>query len=348
MSDIVAVLPYVLPLLTVGLLLLLFQRFMPQTDKWRNLAVLVCVICFGSSFLLLFYAGLGSYWWMEGEHPTVGSWWYFVGALQWITDAVFGSVAGAIAYVVAVSTLMAFLMYRVISPPNPDFVALQQKLKESQDSLSGLRSEQQRLESENKKLNDMLVQRDEALKTMQSRLDSLSREMEEAKSVKERLEQQVRTSAESVAASKEAEFLETISTKDRTIGELQRQIEELKTALSSAKSSAPTGAPVPDSELATLRSRLNEIASRAETAVVVSESMAAEISRLRQVIDGARADEATKVPFRALISMLEKAVSDISAAAKVSSRTDPRVETIGMVMLAHEIIDGLRQAVRSL
>ena len=71
-SDLAAVVPYVLPLIFVGTVFLLYQRYMPRTERNRNLLVLGGGVCYLLSFVLVLYAGFGAIWWGADEH-TIGS-----------------------------------------------------------------------------------------------------------------------------------------------------------------------------------------------------------------------------------------------------------------------------------
>ncbi|TFG94923.1 hypothetical protein E4H12_14295, partial [Candidatus Thorarchaeota archaeon] len=96
MDDIVATLPYVLPLLFFATILILYQRHLPQDALKRNLMVLFSVLCIILATGLVLYAASGALWW------DFGSWLTFSDALQVITNFIFNSAATSLVYVVAV------------------------------------------------------------------------------------------------------------------------------------------------------------------------------------------------------------------------------------------------------
>jgi hypothetical protein len=234
MSDLVAVIPYVLPLLFIGISLLLFQRHLPRTERRRNLMVLIVLLCIISSSLLVLYAGFGSYWWRQ-DGVTLGSWWTFVGMLQAFTDLVFGSILGGVAYIALVTLFFVLVSLYVISPPNPDFVALRQDLKTAQDNASHFKSEAGKLESDNKRLTEFVSEKESSLKKLQDELDTLKGQVSEGAREKVKLEEELKAAAAGIDDDKEQELLDTISKKDQSIGTLQSKLDELQKALDSAR-----------------------------------------------------------------------------------------------------------------
>ena len=100
--DLLAVVPYVLPLIFLATALLLYQRHMPQNEPMRNLVVLIIIGCYFSAFLLVLYSGYGAEWWGDGDW-TMGSWLPFMGAIDWLTNTVFGSIYIGTIYIIAIS-----------------------------------------------------------------------------------------------------------------------------------------------------------------------------------------------------------------------------------------------------
>jgi uncharacterized phage infection (PIP) family protein YhgE len=349
MSDLVAVIPYVLPLLFMGVMLLLFQRHLPQTQPRRKVMVFGTLFCFVSSILLVAYAGFGSYWWLPGDHPTIGSWLLFVSVLQWLTDSIFGSILGGVAYIAVLVVVFTLVARSVISPPNPDFVALREELKTAQDSSGHLKSENQKLATDNKRLTEFVSEKEESLKKLQSELALLKEHAGESSKEKARLEEEIRIAAENALAEKEQEFLDTVSKKDQTIGTLQSQIGELKAALQAAAGRAPSaaGTPKTESKMSEAQARLNEIANRSETAAEVSDSVISELAELMSQIESSRLDPAAKITLTTLIEALGKSVGKLSRAAETRPKDDPKVELIGVVMMVHEVIDTVKRTIRS-
>jgi len=108
MDDIVASLPYVLPMITLGVLLLLYQRHMAPTSTRRNLMILIGGLSFAAAIIAVVYASLGG---MFG----FGSWTTFVNGLQLLTNLFFGSISSSL-----VATSMRRLMVkRYVRMPAP-------------------------------------------------------------------------------------------------------------------------------------------------------------------------------------------------------------------------------------
>ncbi|MHA1652361.1 MAG: hypothetical protein ACTSYX_06125 [Candidatus Thorarchaeota archaeon] len=348
MSDVVAVIPYVLPMLFIGLTLLLYQRHLDPKERVRNLMVLVGVICLIASFLLLLYAGFGSVWWGPPE-LTFGSWWAFVGGLQFVTDIIFGSVAGSIGYVVLVTVLYVILARSVISPPDPDFVALRNELKEAREQAKTLSEEINKLEGEKKTLTEYLNEREDALKKMEEQLASLKEQVAQVEQEKADLEAMLKEAGEAgpVDREYEQELLETISKKDQTITRLQSEIEELKSRMEAG------GAPADAERIKRLEERLREcearfenLERRAETAVEVTDSVISDLAELITQIESSGLDPAAKIALTSLIEGLGRAVGRISAKPEEAAEKGPRVELIGAVMMVHEIVDGVKRLTR--
>ena len=98
MDDIVASLPYVLPMITLGVLLLLYQRHLPHESKKRNLTLLIGILSFAVAMIAVFYASLG-------ELFGFGSWTTFVNVIQLLTNFFFGSIVSSLVYVIAFSVM---------------------------------------------------------------------------------------------------------------------------------------------------------------------------------------------------------------------------------------------------
>ena len=350
MSDLVAVIPYVLPLLFIGISLLLFQRHLPRTERRRNLTVLIVLLCIISSSLLVLYAGFGSYWWRQ-DGVTLGSWWTFVGMLQAFTDLVFGSVLGGVAYIALVTLFFVLVSLYVISPPNPDFVALRQDLKTAQDNASHFKSEAGKLESDNKRLTEFVSEKESSLKKLQDELDTLKGQVSEGAREKVKLEEELKAAAAGIDDDKEQELLDTISKKDQSIGTLQSKLDELQKALDSARAKPPAAGPPQaahaDVKLKEAEARLSEIRSRTETAVEVSDSMISELAQLMSLVESSRLEPSAKTALTGLIENLGKAVGRVSRPTGEKGRDEPRIEMIGAVMMIHEIVDGIRKIIRS-
>jgi hypothetical protein len=156
--DLLAVVPFVIPLLFLGTTLFLYQRHMSQEDLKRNFLVLMIISCYTASFFLVLYAGYGAVWWGPDE-LTLGSWWPVMGAIGWLTNVVFGSIIIGTIYIVAISFVFAIIAHRVIAPPEPDYVGLREDLKESHEKAEFMREKAHQLEGENQQLQGLAQKR---------------------------------------------------------------------------------------------------------------------------------------------------------------------------------------------
>ena len=127
MDDIVASLPYVIPLLALAILLFLCQRHLPQAAMKRNIILCVGILSFGVAMIAVIYSTFGTILGF-GSATTFGRF------LQLLTDIFFGSIWSSLLYVVGFVVVLSVIGYYVISPPDPDLVALRDELKSSKDS----------------------------------------------------------------------------------------------------------------------------------------------------------------------------------------------------------------------
>ena len=126
MVDVLAVTAYVLPLLFIGTALLLYQRHLPREATRRNLLVAGGLACLITASVMTLYAAFGGTPWVPGQD--FGSWFEFMGVIQEITNILYGSVYMGVLYIAVVAVIFAAVARKVISPPDPDFVALRSDL----------------------------------------------------------------------------------------------------------------------------------------------------------------------------------------------------------------------------
>ncbi|RDE14254.1 MAG: hypothetical protein C4K47_04765 [Candidatus Thorarchaeota archaeon] len=350
MSDLVAVIPYVLPLIFVGTLFVLYQRYLPREGLRRNLFIFLGVLCFGVSFFMVLYSGFGSGWWGPPSF-TFGSWWAFMTGLQGLTDLVFGSVALGVLYVAIVCVLFGVFAYKIIAPPNPDFVKMTEALRTANDGLKSAKSQVQNLESENKRMKEFVSEKEDTLSSLQSQLDALKSQVGEGSKSFTEMEAKLKaatTQAESVA-SKEEELLATMAQKDQRISSLQGE-------LTIAKSKLELPRAMPTGDLATLKAvetklkaaeaKLESMNRRAETATEVADSVISDLAHLISQVESSRLDAQGKKAITTLIESLGKAVNRVSRPPGERTPEEPRVEMIGAVMMIHEIVDTIKKMTR--
>ncbi|MHA2210665.1 MAG: hypothetical protein ACXABV_16035, partial [Candidatus Thorarchaeota archaeon] len=88
--DVLAVTPYVLPLLFIGAAVLLYQRHLPQDSGRRNLLVAAGGGSFLAGIIMLLYAAFGGTPWVEGQD--FGTYEEFMGVIQIMTDLIYGDI----------------------------------------------------------------------------------------------------------------------------------------------------------------------------------------------------------------------------------------------------------------
>jgi len=355
-SNLVAIFPYALPLLFGGILLLLFQRHLPREERRRNVITLVGILGLASSLLLIFYAGFGSMWWGP-ENLTFGSYDIFIALLQRLTLMAFAhSIVYSMIYLAGVIIIFTLMAKFVISPPNPDFEALRDQLKDLSDSAEAVQKKKQDMEVENKQLNEFLKEKEETLALLHSELDVLKTSVGDRDSSLAEMESRLRESPEPVEdSSAEQELLETISNKDQTISKLQSEIADLRLILESGTSSGEIDGEASadlseklkqfETQLKIAESKVSDYDRRAETASVVSDSVISDLAELISQVESSGLDGPTKKALSGLVKGLGRAMGRISSQPADVDKS-PRVELIGAVMMVHEIVDAVKKLTR--
>ena len=349
-SDLAAVIPYVLPLIFVGTVFLLYQRYMPREELKRNLLVLGCIVCYTLSFFLVLYAGFGAIWWGSDE-DTLGSWSLFIRVLQFVTDSVFGMVFVGVAYIIVIGVLFAVLANRVIAPPDPDFTSLKQELAAAKDDAKSYTPQIQKLESENKKLNEFISEKEANLATFHGEIESLKALVAEREAAHMELEVQLKAAASpaEISDDKENALLMTIAEKDQRIGALQSELANLRLIMESAEKEATVGGGEKVTQLETaLKSResmIEDYNRRAQTATEVADSVMSDLALLISQIESSSIDASAKVALTNMIENLGKSMGRVTGPP--SEREKPKIELIGAVMMAHEIVDSIKKMIRT-
>jgi len=281
-----------------------------------------------AAIVMTLYAAFGGTPWVEGYD--FGSWWQFMQVIQLLTDTLYGSIYVGVLYIAALAVIFAAVARRVISPPDPDFVALRSDLKESQDASKSIKAEMQKLEEENKRLQEFLSERESSLTAVQAQLDAIKSETAE----RERAMVQIQAKLADTATSpeREEELLMTITHKDQTISDLQAEIAHLKLRVESA-------AAVPDAD-----SKYRDYVRRAETAAEVSDSVISDLAELISQVESSSLDVAAQIALTTLIKSMGRAMGRVSEAA--GGAAEPRIELIGAVMMAHEVVDAVKKLTR--
>jgi predicted transcriptional regulator len=343
MDDIVASLPYVLPMITLGVLLLLYQRHLPHDTKKRNLTLLIGILSFAVAFIAVFYASLGG---MFG----FGSWSTFVNGLQLLTDIFFGTVFSSLLYVVAFTVVLSVIAYFVISPLDPDLSALRSDVKSAKDEAKTVKDDIKKLEAENKKLTEFVSEKEGNLTTLASELETIKAEVGERETSIALMEEQLKAKGEPAPPPDEG-LAEKLKMKDHFIASLESEIADLRVA---AAGVTPQAAPGTEdgivtelsSKLKDAQTRWEDLGRRAEAASDVSDSVISDLVQLISQVESSGKDEGAKKALVSLIESLGRSMTRVSREVGDSHGEEPKVEMIGAVIMVNEIVDTVKKVVR--
>jgi len=349
MDDIVATLPYVLPLLFIASILILYQRHLPRDELKRNLMVLFSIVSVVLSVGLLLYAASGALW------PTFGSWDIFSSALQLITDYVFGSVITSLVYVAAIGILFTIFTYFVISPPEPDLAGLREDLKLTREVAQLSKQAIFKLEGENKKLNEFISEKEESLATLEGELEAIKEEVGERETSIKLMEDQLKGKGKAVPSKVEDELRTQLEERDLSISSLQTEIADLRLVLENTET-APTESVTPvidDSHVKELETKLQEIQAkwedlirRSETASQVSDSVISDLVELISQVESSDREDSAKQTIVSLIEGLGRSMTRVAREAGDSQLDGPKIEMIGAILMVNEIVDAIKKMVR--
>jgi hypothetical protein len=343
MDDIVASLPYVLPMITLGVLLLLYQRHLVPTSRKRNLMLLIGGLSFAAAFIAVIYSSLGG---MFG----FGSWTTFVNGLQLLTNLFFGSIFSSLVYIAAFTVILSFIAYFVISPPDPDLTALRDELRNAQQESKTAMSDLKKLEAENKRLNEFVTEKEDRLTSLSGELDTIKAEVSEREKSIALMEEQLKTKGEPVAVPDEG-IAEQLKMKDHLIASLESEIADLRVAAAGGAPVVPSAA---DGGIVTeLSDRLKEaqtrwedLGRRAEAATEVSDSVISDLVELISLVESSGKDEGAKKALVTLIESLGRSMTRVSREVGDSHGEEPKVEMIGAIIMVNEIVDTIKKTVR--
>jgi hypothetical protein len=343
MDDIVASLPYVLPMITLGVLLLLYQRHMVRTSTKRNLMLLIGGLSFAVGFIAVIYASLGG---MFG----FGSWTTFVNGLQLLTNLFFGSILSSLVYIVAFTAILSLIAYFVISPPDPDLTALREDLKVAQQESKTVKGDIKKLETENKKLTEFVSEKEDRLTTLSGELDTIKAEVGEREKSIALMEEQLKSKDIPVAAP-DAGMAEQLKMKDHHIASLETEIADLRLAAAGRAPAAPPASddgivPELSSKLQEAQTRWEDLGRRAEAASEVSDSVISDLVELISQVESSGKDEGAKKALVTLIESLGRSMTRVSREVGDTHGEEPKVEMIGAIIMVNEIVDTIKKTVR--
>ena len=345
-KDVFTVFPYVFPMLIIGTMLFFYQRHLPQESAGRNGLVLTIILLYGGGLLLLFTIAFG--YGVLGL-PEWGFWSPLAGVIQDLTNLIFGTIYSTIGYVLLMAAIFAGLTYFVVSPPDPDFVALREDLQAEKASAEHAKAELQKIEAENKTLNEFVGEKEETLAALEGELEALKSQVEEREQTVSEMEARLAAGPPSTGEGTQEELLATISAKDQTIGALQDEIANLRLMLETKPAAAPPSedAARSDALVKQYEMKLDDFKRRAETASQVADSLISDLAELMSQIDRSPIDEAAKNALRGLVEELGRSVNRLAGPPGDRTGAEARIEMIGAVMIVHEIMDGVKKIARS-
>jgi len=341
MDDIVASIPYVLPLLTLAILLFLYQRNLPQDAMKRNIMLLIGILSFGVAMIAVLYSTFGTMLGF-GSATTFGQF------LQLLTDIVFGTIWSSLLYVASFVVVLSIIGYYLISPSDPDFVALREEVKALKHEAKTTKDELQKIEVENKRLNEFVSEKEESLTALQSELETIKTEVGERETSIVLMEEQLKAASTAAPAPAE-EFVGQIKMKDALIESLETEIADLRLAAEGTVRFPG----VDDSIVPELSSKLNEaqtkwedLSRRAETASEVSDSVISDLVELISQVESSNQSDGSKQTLVSLIESLGRSMTRVAREIGDSHGEEPKVEMIGAIIMVNEIVDTIKRMVR--
>ena len=349
MDDIVATLPYVIPLLFFGTILILYQRHLPQDEMKRNLMVLFSIGCIFLAVGLVGFAASGALWW------TFGSYAFFTAALQYVTNIIFGSTITSLVYVTAVGILFTVFAYFVITPPEPDLAGLREDLKLTKEVAQLSKQAIYKLEGENKKLNEFISEKEESLAALEGELEAIKAEVSERETSLKLMED--RLAGKAVPSTVEDELKAQLLERDQSIESLQVEIADLRLVLENTETAAVTAetpAPVIDDskvkelevQLHTIQTKWEDLTRRSETASEVSDSVISDLVELIAQVESSNREDSAKKTIVSLIEGLGRSMTRVAREANEVQLDDPKIEMIGAILMVNEIVDAIKKMVR--
>ena len=341
MDDIVAALPYVVPLLALAVMMFLYQRHLPQDSRNRNVMLLIGILATGVAIIAVLYSTFGT---MLG----FGSAATFRNFLQLLTDIFFGSVMSSLLYVASFVFILSIIAYYVISPPDPDFVALRDEVKSLKDESKTSKDELQKLEVENKRLNEFVSEKEESLTALQGELETIKAEVGERETSITLMEEQLKA-ASTAAPALDDGLVEQIKMKDAFIQSLESEIADLRLAAEGVvKPAAADDSIVPElsSKLKEAQTKWEDLARRAETASEVSDSVISDLVELISQVESSSQSDGGKKALVALIESLGRSMTRVAREVGDSHGEEPKVEMIGAIIMVNEVVDTIKKMVR--
>jgi hypothetical protein len=343
MDDILAIGIFALPLAALGIILLVYQRHLPRENLKRNLMVLSGIISLCAVFIGILFAASSALPW------SFGSWNTYAFGLQLLINAVFGSVLTSLLYIFGCIVFFSLLAHFIIIAPEPDLVSLRTELKVGKDEVKLAKETVQRLEVDNKRLNEFLSEKETALTNLEGELETIKAEIGEREDSISLMEEQLKTKTE--PSDIEKKFRAQLDEKDLSIDALQSEIADLRLILENTK--AGPVASKDDGKLLELeksqlesQTRWTDLTRRAETASEVSDSVISDLVELISQVQSSKKDDSAKQALVSLIESLGRSMTRVARDIAAERIDEPKIEMIGAIIMTNEIVDSIKKIIR--
>jgi DNA repair exonuclease SbcCD ATPase subunit len=317
--------------------------------------VLFSVMCIILATGLVLYTASGALWW------TFGSWVSFSAMLQSITNFIFGSAATSLVYVVAVGILFAVFAYFMITPPEPDLAGLREDIKLTKEVARLSKQAIYKLEGENKKLNELIGEKEESLASLEGELEAIKTEVGVREISIKQMEDQLK--GKIVPSKVEDELKAQLAERDQSIESLQVEIADLRLVLENTETVAATSEPAPsitpiepvidvgrvkelEVQLQTIQAKWEDLGRRSETASQVSDSVISDLVELISQVESSKRDDSAKQTIVQLIEGLGRSMTRVAREAGEPQFNEPKIEMIGAILMVNEIVDAIKKMMR--
>jgi predicted RNase H-like nuclease (RuvC/YqgF family) len=345
MNDILAIAIFAFPLAALAIILLVYQRHLPRETLKRNLMVISGIAFLCTAFIGVLFAAssaLPSPW-------HFGSWDTYSRGLQLLVDLVFGSVTTSLFYILGCILVFAIIAHFIIAAPEPDLVGLRSELKAAKDEAKLSNETVQRLEVDNKRLNEFLSEKEKSLANLEGELERIKAEISEREDSISLMEEQLKTKA--VPSDIESKLRAQLKEKDVSLESLQSEIADLKLILENTKagpvsSKGTQQMSVLEKTLHETQTRWADLIRRAETASEVSDSVISDLVELISQVQSSKKEDSAKQTLVALIEGLGRSMTRVSREIGDVRADEPRVEMIGAIIMTNEIVDAIKKMIR--
>ncbi|MFW9956972.1 MAG: hypothetical protein ACFFCT_02785 [Candidatus Odinarchaeota archaeon] len=343
MDDILAISIFALPLAALGIILLVYQRHLPREDFKRNLMVFFGIISLCAVLIGVLFAASSAFPW------DFGSWITYSLGLQLLVDLVFGSVITSLAYIFGCILFFAVVAHFIVAAPEPDLVALRTELKNAKDEAKLAKETIQRLEVDNKRLNEFVTEKETSLANLEGELETIKAEIGEREDSISLMEEQLKTKGG--PSDIENKIRAQLQEKDLSIEALQSEIADLRLILENTKAapvaSKDTGKLLElEKSLHESQNRWADLIRRAETASEVSDSVISDLVELISQVQSCKKEDSAKQALISLIEGLGRSMTRVAREVGDVRADEPRIEMIGAIIMTNEIVDAIKKMIR--